>query len=788
MRRFWILVTAPCLLLPSLLLSQAAPARQSSFDQVAAAINRNCSRCHFQNTSGPNARQVLALDDITASEEIALEAPASWKKIYSRVVESRSMPPSGSPMTDADRAVIQGWIETHFGSALAPEWRTLRRLTNDEYNRAIRELFGLDLDVASRMQPDSLQNGFANNAAVAFNSIDGTYQYLATSRFVAESILGLNDLTTSKSEQWTAAEIQRQNPNRKLWTRISRKFFDIQNRVKSGQRNPDPPNLDVTDIEDSKGVKMDALDLGRNARFMLRHEFPLSGDYEIRVRGRAAKARSGAALRVVIDGQPVPARLAFSEGGKDVGLHVARVRVPRGRRSIEVSTVSSARVLFVSIEIAGPTITASRTGISCAAPASPGTSSARDCALRTIRDLAPRAFRAKSVTDAEIDALVAPFDKAIGRGEDFSASLASSIQAVLMSPRFLYRIESANGGSERVDDFEFATRLAFFLWGTPPDNQLRDAASRQTLVNSPDAIRAEVKRMLADDRAGEGLAVAFGQGWLGYGRLRTHAVDTTIFPGFDEELRYAMLRETELFLRTLFQENWPVSDLIDSRTLFVNERLARHYGVTNIQGEEFRRLQSPLDTRRGLLSEGSILTITSASNRTSVVKRGFWLLDKILCERVNDPPAGVQGLPDDGLSGEISLRQEMLKHRSKPECAGCHDRLDPIGFSLENYGGIGAWRKMDARFPIDASGTLQTARGPVQFHDFVELRGLLKDDERVPQCVTTKLMTYALGRDLSDADRAAVAEITARTRASGHRIHDIITEIALSAPFRTHSR
>jgi hypothetical protein len=289
--------------------------------------------------------------------------------------------------------------------------------------------------------------------------------------------------------------------------------------------------------------------------------------------------------------------------------------------------------------------------------------------------------------------------------------------------------------------------------------------------------------MIADARA-DALIDAFAGGWLGYRSIVSHIVDAKAVPAFDEELRHAMLAETRLYLGAFFRENWPIGDLLDSDVLFVNARLARHYGITGIEGAALRRIRSPSPQRGGLLTQGSILTVTSNSYRTSVVKRGFWVLDKVLCEPVGEPPALIPPLASSSES-RLTLRQEMEQHRASPSCAACHRKIDPLGFSLENYDPSGAWRTTDNGNSIDPSGVLPGADGANAFRDFEELRALLKRDARVTSCVIRKLMTYALGRPPSGDDEPIIRQIESRTRPAGHRIQDVVAEIANSVPFTT---
>ena len=759
-----------------------------SFERLSDVIARNCARCHFK---GSPAYRVVALDELVSSPAHSKKEEITWRKVYSRVVLNRTMPPpeSGITLTDNDRVLIRDWIDATFqvsNTSPTSQGPTLRRLTNYEYNRSIRDLFGFDFDVEGHIQKDNANEGFTNNAAVMFSTVDRTRQYFAASQFVALTALGVNDALQYRRRSWSAADIIKENPNRGRFTAFGRWLQDRLGRVK---RTQPPPSLDLRRIRDSDGNNISAVDFGKPSSLAIRHEFPVSGDYRILLRGVANHARRSATLDVSIDGASVPVASQLSLSPGNLKTYRLSARVPRGRRSLQVSMRSNERALLAAIEIEGPLLERTPSGdgrpafllsLPCVEPHQSNLT-ARDCADRTIRHLALKAFRVGSLEESDIRTLLVPFALSLDAGNSFLAALSLSLQAVLLDPRFLYRIESSpsTGG---IDDFEFASRLSYFLWASLPDEELRRLAARRALANSVETIRAQVARMLADPRA-DAMVDAFADGWLGYSALKHHVVDTRTFPEFDEELRQAMLDETRAFLRDFFLENRPISDLIASKTLHVNGRLARHYGIEGVRGPLFLRIESPSNQRAGLLTHGSILTVTSSSYRTSVVKRGFWILDRILCETVDAPPPNVPMLEETSVPGR-TLREEMERHRADPVCATCHRRMDPLGFSLENYDGTGMWRALESGVAINASGELSAQTGTTPFRDFAQLRESLKSDPRVSACMTKKLMTYAVGRRLTEEDTKAINTITAKTRINGHRIQDTITEIVLSPLFR----
>jgi hypothetical protein len=764
----------------------------ASFERLRDVLVRHCAPCHSEGSVVPEALDAMALDTLLASDGGALSRVDEWQRIYTRVVTTRSMPPfdGARVMPDADRAVVRAWIDRAFerttrDSLTAP---TLRRLTNYEYNRTTRDLFGIDFDLEGFIQQDSISQGFPNAAAVAFSTPERTQQYLAASEFVARAVLDLSGVLTERRRTWHVSDILAENPNQGFWSSVGRRVLDVRDGVKRGQRAQLAPRLRTTTVRDTSGNVREAIRLADAARFSVRHAFPLTGIYSVRV-SAATRSTETASVSVHIDGRALPLTVDLRTDGRRLTTEAKEVRVPRGALSLRVSSATGAEILLGSVEVSGPLIPddagarlMSRDRLACVGPVKEATAESRDCARRTIKELAERAFRTGSIDETTVDTLLSPFERALEAGTDFRSALALSIQAVLMDPRFLYRLEADRPGPNRLDDFEFATRLSYFLWASAPDDELRRRAAAGALVESLPEIRRQVRRMLADPKS-DALVDAFAAGWLGYSSLGSHVVDTKVLPEFDEVLRQSMLEETRLYLTTFFRENRRVAELFDSQLLFLNERLARHYGIPGVQGSELRRVASPLAQRGGLLTQGSILTVTSNSYRTSVVKRGFWILDRVLCQPVGDPPPVVARLEDSSTS-TLTLRQEMERHRAEPACASCHKQIDPLGFSLENYDPSGAWRGTDKGIAIDPSGTLPGSDPPSRFGDFVELRAMLARDARVPTCVIRKLMIYALGRALAEDDERVVQEIAAKTKADGHRVHDVIAEIASSRPLR----
>jgi hypothetical protein len=377
-------------------------------------------------------------------------------------------------------------------------------------------------------------------------------------------------------------------------------------------------------------------------------------------------------------------------------------------------------------------------------------------------------------------------DKAAARAL-LKSGIRSALERMLVDPQFLFRIErdpagAVAGGAFRLTDLELASRLSFFLWASMPDDELLDAAARGRL-KEPAILEKEVRRMLADRRATT-LVSNFAAQWLHLRNVQAVTPDVNAFPGFDDNLRRAFLRETELFLESQLRDDRSVADLLSADYTFVNERLARHYGLPGIYGSHFRRVTYPDGRRAGLLGHGSILTVTSYATRTSPVVRGKWLLENILGAPPPPPPPDVPDLPERAADGKpASVRERLERHRSDPVCASCHAQMDPLGFALENFDAVGRWRTLDeVETPIDAFGALpdgSTFEGPQ------ELRNLLL--ARRQDFVTTvaeKLLTYALGRGVEHYDKPAIRRVIANTRAADHRWSSLILEIVKSVPFQ----
>jgi len=412
------------------------------------------------------------------------------------------------------------------------------------------------------------------------------------------------------------------------------------------------------------------------------------------------------------------------------------------------------------------------------------------CRLPILSTLARRAYR-RPVTKDEVGKLVALAEGVERDTGSFDEGLTSALQALLVSPDFLFRVErgeprmltSRRGAplGVRLTQHELATRLSYFLWASMPDAALSAAADRGTL-RQPAVLAAQVKRMLADPRSAT-LGEHFAGQWLQVRALESATPDREKFPDFDHYLRTSMRRETEMFVAAIVREDRSILDFLDGKFTFLNERLARHYGIDGVAGNDFRRVALPVDgVRGGVITQASVLTVSSYATRTSPVLRGRWILDNILAAPPPEPPPDIPNLDDTKVDAGASVRQQLEQHRADPTCASCHKRMDPLGFGLENFDAVGAWRTVDGKTPIDASGTLPDGRS---FTGPQELRAILRTErEPFTRAITGKLMTYALGRGLERSDRRELKKMAAAIAADRYRFSSVVLQIVNSPAFQ----
>ena len=765
-----------------------------------AVLDRYCVTCHNQKLK--TAGLTLDTKDVA---NVGAEAEV-WEKTV-RKLRARVMPPAGRPRPD--EVTYDGfvtWLETELDLAAAARPNAGRtepfhRLNRAEYQNAIRDLLALDIDVTSLLPTDDASYGFDNIAGVLKMSPTLMERYLSAAQKISRMVVG------------TPALI---------------------------------PNVDTFRVQEdlAQDDRLDGLAFGTRGGTLIHYRFPMDAEYLIQVRLSRLGLSGGVTediprfaeshqLEISVDGNraqlytlagemaPQGKRIdQYQQDRRDLDANwKIRLPVKAGSRDVAVAFLKKSSALeetvrlpflrpfagsggdlryepyLGSVTISGPFEasgagdTPSRRRVLVCHP--PTGSDGVDCAKTILSTLARRAYR-RPVTDADLKPLLTFYEN--GRAEGgFEHGIEAGIQRLLVSPSFLFRIESdpANtvpDSNYRISDLELASRLSFFLWSSIPDDELLDLAT-QGKLREPAVFEGQVRRMLADVRS-EALGRNFAGQWLFLRNLPALYPDVESFPDFDAGLREALQRETELFFSSILREDRSVLDLLSADYTFVNERLARHYGMPNVKGSHFRRITITDDSRRGLLGQGSILAVTAYPNRTSPVLRGKWVLENILGTPPPPPPPNVPSLKDTNRDGQVlPMRERMAQHRANPVCASCHAVMDPPGFSLESFDAVGRKRTVDERFaPIDASGALPDG---TRFQGPAGLRQALLDrPELFVTTLTEKLLTYSLGRGLAYYDEPAVRQIVREAVRNDYRFSSVIMSIINSTPFqmrRSHS-
>jgi mono/diheme cytochrome c family protein len=762
---------------------QATPTAPAPASQYRAVLNRYCVTCHNEklNTAGLQLDKA-DVENISAGAEV-------WEKVVWKL-RTTSMPPAGAPRPDpATYKSFATYLEKALDSAAAANPNpgrpaAVHRLNRSEYANAIRDLLALDTDAESLLPADDSGYGFDNIGAVLTISPMLMERYLGAARKISRLALGRPI----------------EHPDFKLY---------------------EVPSFLTQDDRMSED-----LPFGSRGGIAVRHLFPLDGEYVIKV--RLQRTAGGDNIIGLNEAHQVDVRLdgarvkLFTVGGgdkqqadtddavgdiaADAGLEV-RVPIRAGTRLVGVTLPNEItdfegvlRQGQGGVDINGPSVdqvsiqgpynakgagdTPSRRGIFVCTPARAEEEEA--CAKKILATLGRRAYR-RPLLPEDVQSLM-DFYKAGRANADFEAGIETALRGILASPEFLFRIERQPANvppntAYRISDLELASRLSFFLWSSIPDDTLLDLAESGKLKDRV-VLQQQVRRMLADRRS-EALVNNFGGQWLLIRNVRLAQPDRGEFPDFDGNLRDAFRQETQLFFESMLREDHSILDLLNADYTFLNERLAKHYGIPNIFGSQFRRVTLMDDNRKGLLGKASILTVTSYATRTSPVQRGKWLLENILGTPPPPPPPNVPTLQDRNEEGKIlSLRQLMEKHRANPVCASCHARMDPLGFALENFDAIGQWRATSGadNAPVDASGALPDG---TKFQGPVELRRMLlgKPDQFVTT-VADKLMTYALGRGVEYYDAPAIRNIVREAAASNYRWSAVILGIVNSTPFQ----
>ena len=727
--------------------------------QVRPLLKKYCHDCH----SGEKPESDVGLDRYK-NQAAAVAVPRVWEGVALKL-RTGEMPPEDSPQPTADeRALIQSWIEKEVfhidcGGPRDPGRVTIRRLNRAEYNNTIRDLVGVDFQPADDFPADDVGYGFDNIGDV-----------LSMPPILLEKYL-------TAAEKIAQAAIVDDGPPPVLGTYSGRRL-----KVRDGGRRA---NREVR-LNSEGTVEADV-------------RLPAEGEYLLRVRAYGEQAGPDVTKISLQLGDLKPTDVDVPAVEADPQVYEVRVKSPAGGVKFKASFINDyyqpsdpdpakrdRNLVIEYLEIAGPVApTALPQSHMRIIPREPTTEDRTALAREVVGNFATRAFR-RPATTSEIDRLVKFIDLAEKEGDSFRAGVRLAMQAVLVSPHFLFRIEldpePNNPKSIRqLGDFELATRLSYFLWSSMPDDELF-ALAREGKLREGDHLRQQVARMLKDNKA-KALVENFAGQWLQLRNLKQVVRDPGAFPQFDDGLRWAMRTETEMFFAAIVSEDHSVLEFLDADFTFLNERLARHYGIEGVQGAEFRRVKLSGDQRGGVLSQASVLTVTSQPTRTAPVKRGKWILENLLGAAPPPPPPGVPELSEKAevvLSG--TLRQRLEQHRAKAECAVCHNRMDPLGFGLENYDAIGAWRSQDGKFPIDASGTLP---GGQSFNGPRELKGLLKAKRgEFVRCLAEKLLTYSLGRGLEIYDQCTVNDLVAACEQWDYKFSSLVMAVVQTDAFQ----
>jgi hypothetical protein len=745
--------------------------------------------CHNQRTKASD----LALDTVDIAH------PSSNAHVWEDVVRklrTRSMPPQGMPRPDeATYVAMTSWLETELDKAGAaspnPGRPLMRRLNRSEYANAVRDLLALDVDASTLLPPDDSAFGFDNVSDMLGTSPALLERYLVAADRV--SALAVGAPTAPGSNTYRVRQDRSQDQHIEGLPLGSVGGLVVTHNFPQDAEYHFSLALYRTNLEAIRGLEHPhqieiTIDGARVFLTTVGGETEKSGPGEV-ITDRSDAIDARLQVRVPVTAGPHAVGATFV---RKIGAGTQRLRPflrssagtydSTGRPHIETLTIAG------PYNATGPGTTPSRERIFSCRPATSRRSPQEirvdedGCATKILSTLARRAFR-RPVTKPEL-ARVMEFYAAGRKKGTFDEGIQFGVRRILTSPTFVFRVEEDGavkpGTIHRVSDLELASRLSFFLWSSIPDDTLLGLAAKNQL-SQPGVLEKQVRRMVADPRA-DAMVSNFSGQWLHLRNLKTVAPNHDEFPDFDDTLRESFQREAELFFASIMREDHNVIDLLTANYTFVNERLAKHYGVPYIYGSQFRRVTLAEDARRGLLGKGAILMVTSRADRTAPVLRGKWILENVLGTPPPPPLANVPPLVASSEAAPRTLRERMEQHRASPTCAGCHKVLDPLGFALENFDGVGAWRTREAGLAIDASGMLADGS---KVDGVVALRNaLVARSDIFVQTLTEKLMIYALGRGLQYYDRPVVRGIVRQAAKHDYRFSSLIMGIVTSTPFQ----
>ena len=741
----------------------AAPAKPAvdtaGFDAKVRPILKNvCTACHNPQTLAGDVNLVPYLDPKTVYSD-----RDAWEKITHKIAVGE-MPPKGIPRPPKDQMDgLVNFIQQQFDKADAaikpdPGRVTARRMNRNEYRNTIRDLLAVDYRADKDFPTDDSGYGFDDIADILTVSPLLMEKYLTAAETIASRAMGADPLPKKPIE--TICDLKTKTLRRLDFSTVEatqRIDFDGEYNVIfgfPGERGPD-----------AKPVKMG---------------FYMDGQ-----------------LLKTIDVETRPSKLVYFNPFSDAetrlylpeGDHVFRAAFLNDDFVSRFTTPKDAyddkkNKYIGSITFDGPYPSkvekASRKMILVCDPAS-----GEACVERIVTNLARRAYR-RPVTPREVAGLMKFVALAKAQGQSTEQGIQLALEAMLVSPEFLFRVERDPNPKDpldthRITDYELATRLSYFLWSSMPDDELFGLAESGRL-HEPAVLEAQVTRMLADRKV-SAFADNFAGQWLETRNLDTITPDPKKFPEWTPQLKEDFRSETRLFFQYVLSQNRPISDFVDARYTFLNQSLARFYGIPDVKGPDFRKVDLTTDQRGGVLTQGGVLAVSSYPNRTSPTIRGKYILNNLLGSPPPPPPPDVPVLDVSKVGSDVSLRQQLEAHRANPVCASCHSKMDVLGFGLENYDAIGKWRTMDGRFPIDVGGTMPNGKS---FQTAAQMRAILLDSlPEVSRCLTEKMTTYALGRGMQPYDQRALEQIEKAVAADGYRFQTLIREIVMSLPFQS---
>ena len=733
---------------PSSVGDELRKVQREYLDKVLPVLKEACFDCH----AGDGADAGFSLEGYETIDQI-LKARKKWKKVLNRVAAKEMPPEDAGSLSDQQHKLVMDWIDKMLNSVDCsspnPGKITIRRLNRTEYRNTIRDLVGIDYQPAKEFPGDDVGYGFDNIADVLSLPPILMEKYLdAAEKIMEQAII---DPTKPLYQKWIGG-----------------------NEFKGGSGTHVTGNIQT---------------FSSNGTIKKKVQFPVTGEYKIEIRAYGTPADNKWPKMDVLFGKRRIGSRLVTGSESEPGKYTIETRVRAGEQQLGISFTNDLwlpekkedrNMYVVSVMVSGPWNTFPESHKKLV-PHSPTERQAQSKAARSaINSFASKAYR-RNVFRDELGRLMSLYELARNEGDNHELALRHCFQAVLVSPFFLYKVEipAKAGTSRQINDFELATSLSYFFWSSMPDIELFKLASKKQLKNKK-VYRAQLQRMLKDPKASALVDNFVGQ-WLQLGHLDHIKPDPELFPGVDESLLRDMARETKMLIADVIQRDGSVLEILDTDFTFLNQRLADHYGIPNVKGEMFRRVDLGKSRRRGLMTHASILTLTSNPNRTSPVKRGKWIMENLLGDEPPPPDPNAMAL-DEQRELKGTLRQRLEQHRADPNCAVCHTVMDELGFALENFDAVGKWRDKEDSNTIDARGELPDG---TKFEGAIELQKVLRSAmrEKFIRCLTEKMLIYALGRGLEYYDECEVDKIINQLKEDNYRFSTLVFAVANSRPF-----